>query len=90
MGGTSNQMIQTMDDLLLLSMLIKVTTPELKAAQRHKQEEAALLRAKEESQRKVRENFSSGVMTKKFFNSVVHITYIQHTKAWMMTIKCLT
>lgn len=48
-------MIQTMDDLLLLSMLIKVTTPELKAAQRHKQEEAALLRAKEESQRKVQQ-----------------------------------
>lgn len=51
----SDEMLQAMDDLLRLSMLIEGITPEMKAAQRKKQEEAAMLYAKEDSQRKVQQ-----------------------------------
>lgn len=51
----SDEMLQAMDDLLRLSMVIKGITPEMKAAQRKEQEEAAVLHAKEDSQRKVQQ-----------------------------------
>jgi len=51
----SDGMVQAMDDLTLLSMLVKGTTPGLKAAQRQEQKEAAVLRAKEKSQTKVQQ-----------------------------------
>ena len=54
----SDEMFQAMDDLLLLSMLVKGMTPEMKAAHRQKQEEAAALQqlcAEEENQKRVQQ-----------------------------------
>jgi hypothetical protein len=51
----SDEMFRAMDDVLLLSMLVKGTTPELVAAERQKREEAEELRAQEASRAKVQE-----------------------------------
>lgn len=48
-------MLQAMDDLHVLSMLIKGTTPELMAAERERQAEVEELRVKEASKMKVQQ-----------------------------------
>lgn len=51
----SDGMLQAMDDVLALSMFFKGVTPESKARERQRQEEAAEERAKEASRVKVQE-----------------------------------
>ncbi|EDQ99804.1 uncharacterized protein LACBIDRAFT_334685 [Laccaria bicolor S238N-H82] len=51
----SPEMLQAMDDLHVLSMLIKGTTPELMAAERERQAEVEELRVKEASKMKVQQ-----------------------------------
>ena len=51
----SDGMLQAMDDMLILSMLVKGTNPELMAAERHKREEMEELLAQNASQAKVQE-----------------------------------
>ena len=51
----SDGMLQAMDDMLILSMLVRGTNPELMAAERHKREEMEELLAQNASQAKVQE-----------------------------------
>ena len=51
----SDGMLHAMDDLLMLSMLLKGTTPELMATERQRQEEEEELCTKEDSQAKVQQ-----------------------------------
>ncbi|KAF8341157.1 hypothetical protein F5887DRAFT_1062495 [Amanita rubescens] len=51
----SDGMLRAMDDVLMLSMLLKGTTPELMATERQKREEEEELRAKEASRVKVQQ-----------------------------------
>ena len=57
----STGMLQAMDDIMVLSMLLKGITPEAMAAERERQQEEAELRAQEASRVKVLEWMQSDV-----------------------------
>jgi hypothetical protein len=54
-SNMSDGMLRAMDNVLMLSMLLKGTTPELMATERQRQEEAEELHAKEASRVKVQQ-----------------------------------
>jgi hypothetical protein len=71
-SNVSDGMLRAMDNVLMLSMLVKGTTPELMAAERQRREEVEELRAKETSRVKVQQWMHSSPCVLSYLRAIFH------------------